>query len=171
MKFKNLAVIASILSLAAAANAQNITSFVNANFDSGAVTTPGPFKGFDAPTAPEIIGWQNYGNVTDAGVEASGAWWIQGYAYGNCAFVNAGGGAYNLSSYVIQAGDLFTPSLVADTWGSGQITATLFYNDPSNPSDVLGTYTFTPNQWHFDTWTDATPITARPDRSVGRSVL
>jgi hypothetical protein len=138
--------------------AQLINSFVNANFDSGATTSAsGVFKGFDAPTATEIIGWQNYGTVTDAGVEASGAWWIQGYAYGNCAFVNAGGGAYNLSSYVIQAGDVFTPSIVADAWGSGAITATLFYNDPAN---VIGTYTFTPNAWHFDVWTDTAGIAA-----------
>jgi hypothetical protein len=163
MKLKNLAVIASILSLSAVAIAQPITSFVNADFDSGIVTTPGPFKGFDAPAAPEIIGWQNYGNVNDAGVEASGAWWIQGYANQNCAFVNAGGGAYNLSSYSIQAGDKFSISLVADAWGSGQITASLFYNDPAN---VIGTYTFTPNAWHFDTWTDATGIAATPG-SVG----
>jgi hypothetical protein len=157
MKLKNIAVIASLLSLSAAANAQTITSFLNADFDSGIVTTPGPYKGFDAPDAPEISGWQNYGSITDAGVEASGAWWIQGYANQNCAFVNAGGGAYNLSTYTVQSGDIFTVSVVADAWGSGQITASLFYNDPAN---VIGSYTFTPNAWHFDTWTDATGITA-----------
>ena len=157
MKYKSLALIAAALSLAASANAQLINSFVNADFDSGIVTTPGPFKGFDAPTAPEISGWQNYGNVLDGGVEASGAWWIQGYANQNCAFVNAGGGAFNLSSYVIQAGDVFDISVVADAWGSGQIKASLFYNDPAN---VIGSYTFTPNAWHFDTWATPTGIAA-----------
>jgi hypothetical protein len=158
MKLKSFTTVFATVALTTmVSHAQLINSFVNADFDSGAVTTPGPFLGFDAPAATEIIGWQNYGNVTDAGVEASGAWWIQGYAYGNCAFVNAGGGADNLSSYVIQAGDVFTPSLVADSWGGGQITAALFYNDPAN---VIGTYTFTPNQWHFDEWTDTTGITA-----------
>jgi hypothetical protein len=157
MKLKKLAAIASMLSLSAVANAQTISSFLNADFDSGIVTTPGPFKGFDAPTAPEISGWQNFGTVNDAGVEASGAWWISGYANQNCAFVNAGGGAYNLSSYLIQPGDLFTVSVVADAWGSGQITASLFYDNPAN---VIGSYTFTPNAWNFDTWTDATGISA-----------
>lgn len=157
MKYKNLAIIAGVLSLGAVAEAQLINSFVNADFDSGIVTTPGPFKGFDAPTAPEISGWQNFGNVLDGGVEASGAWWIQGYANQNCAFVNAGGGAFNLSSYVIQSGDVFDISVVADAWGSGQITASLFYNDPAN---VIGSYTFTPNAWHFDTWTTTTSIAA-----------
>jgi len=163
MKLKSLTtVFAAVALTTVVSHAQLINSFVNADFDSGAVTTPGPFDGFD-PATTQIIGWHNYGTVTDAGVEASGAWWIQGYAYGNCAFVNAGGGAYNLSSYVIQAGDVFTPSLVADSWGGGQITAALFYNGPAN---VIGTYTFTPNQWHFDVWTDATGITASAD-SVG----
>lgn len=162
MKSQHLAALAAALSLAASAQAQLITSFVNADFDSGIVTTPGPFKGFDAPTAPEISGWQNYGNVLDGGVEASGAWWIQGYANQNCAFVNAGGGAFNLSSYVIQAGDVFDLSVVADAWGNGQIKASLFYNDPAN---VIGSYTFTPNAWHFDAW--ATTGIAASAGSVG----
>ena len=156
-KLPSILIAGAVCSLVSLAPAQNITSFLNADFDSGIVTTPGPFAGFDAPAAPEIVGWQNYGSPSDAGVEAAGAWWIQGYAYGNCAFVNAGGGAYNLSSYVIQAGDVFTPSLVADAWGSGQIKATLFYNDPAN---VIGSYTLTPNAWHFDVWTDTTGIAA-----------
>lgn len=157
MKSQYFAAVAAALSLAASANAQLINSFVNADFDSGIVTTPGPFKGFDAPTAPEISGWQNYGTIADGGVEASGAWWIVGYANQNCAFVNAGGGAFNLSSYVIQAGDVFDLSVVADAWGSGQIKASLFYNDPAN---VFGSYTFTPNAWHFDTWATTTGIAA-----------
>lgn len=164
MNLKNLAVVATAWALAATSQAQVITSFVNANFDAGSVTTPGPFKGFDAPTAPEIIGWQNYGTILDAGVEASGAWWIAGYANQNCAFVNAGGGAFNLSSYVIQAGDVFNLSVVADAWGSGQIKASLFYNDPAN---VFGSYTFTPNAWHFDTWTTPTGIAASAGSVVG----
>lgn len=163
MKIRNLAALGCALSLAASTQAQLITSFVNADFDSGIVTTPGPFKGFDAPTAPEISGWQNYGSIFDAGVEASGAWWIAGYANQNCAFVNAGGGAFNLSSYVIQAGDVFDISVIADAWGSGQIKVSLFYNDPAN---VFGSYTFTPNAWHFDTWATPAGITANAG-SVG----
>lgn len=157
MKLKHLSIAAIALTLATTAPAQLITSFVNADFDSGSVTTPGPFKGFDAPTAPEISGWQNYGTILDGGVEASGAWWILGYANQNCAFVNSGGGAFNLSSYVIQAGDVFDLSVIADAWGSGQIKASLFYNDPAN---LIGSYTFTPNAWHFDTWSTPTGIAA-----------
>ena len=67
--------------LAAVSQAAVIDSFVNIDFDSGAVTTGGPgFKGFDAPDATEIIGWTNYRNgaagpLNDAGVEGPGAWW------------------------------------------------------------------------------------------------
>jgi hypothetical protein len=160
---KKICLVAATMLAASSALAAPITSFVNADFDSGIVTTPGPFAGFDAPAAPEIVGWANYGSPSDAGVEASGAWWINGYAYDNCAFVNAGGGAFNMSSYAIQAGDQFTVSVVADAWGTGQITASLFYDNPTN---VIGTYTFTPNAWHFDVWTDATGIAATP-ASVG----
>jgi len=59
------------------AKAGLINSFVNIDFDSDGVTTPGPFKGFDAPDAPEIVGWTNYpaGPLNDAGIEGPGAWW------------------------------------------------------------------------------------------------
>lgn len=141
----------------AVAQAELINSFVNANFESGIVTTPGPFKGFDAPAAPEIIGWSNYGTVNDGGVEASGAWWIQGYAYGNCAFVNVGAGAFNLSSYVIQAGDLFDVSFIGDGWGASSATVSLFYNDPAN---VIDSYTSAMDAWYFAPHSTATPIAA-----------
>ena len=51
--------------------------------------------------------------------------------------------------------------MVADAWGSGQIKASLFYNDPAN---VIGSYTFTPMR-HFDTW--ATSGIAASAGSVG----
>lgn len=149
-----------MLSLAAVASAQPITTFTNLDFDSGAVTTPGPFKGFDAPAAPEIIGWSNYGTVNDGGVEASGAWWIQGYAYGNCAFVNVGGGAYNLSSYIIQAGDIFDVSFIGDGWGASSATVSLFYDNPAN---VIGSYTSTLDAWSFAPHATTTPIAATLD--------
>ena len=41
------------------AQAGLINSFANIDFDSDGVTTPGPFKGFDAPDAPEIAGWSS----------------------------------------------------------------------------------------------------------------
>jgi hypothetical protein len=143
--------------LATISQAAVINSFVNADFDSGIVTTPGPFKGFDAPAAPEIIGWSNYGTVNDAGVEASGAWWIQGYAYQNCAFVNVGGGASNMSSYVIQAGDQFTASFIGDGWGGTSARVSLWYDNPAN---VFGSYDAVMNAWHFDPYSNATAIGA-----------
>jgi hypothetical protein len=143
-----------------------INSFVNADFDSGIVTTPGPFAGFDAPAAPEIIGWSNFGNVYDAGVEAAGAWWLGGYTNQNAAFVNPGGGASNTSSYVIQAGDEFNVSLSGMYWnwgGSGQLTVSLFYDNPAN---VFGSFTAAPGSWYWASLSNATPIVATGD-SVG----
>lgn len=144
MKLKNLAAIAIISSVSAVANAQVINSFTNLDFDSGGVTTPGPFKGFDAPDAPEIIGWFNNAGITDAGVEGPGAWWNPYQV--NAAFINGGGSAYNLSDYTIQAGDVFSISFMAQSWqwtgDAGQWTATLFYDNPAN---VIGSYT-TPGQ-------------------------
>jgi opacity protein-like surface antigen len=162
MKFKTLAAIASALSLMAGAHAQDLSShFVNLDFDAGIVTSPGPFKGFDAPDAPEIIGWQNLAPIGDGGVEGPGAWW--GPYDVNAAFINGGGAAFNLSDYTIQAGDTFSLSLMAKWWNwtgaNGQWTATLFYDNPAN---VIGAFT-TPNL--TDGWTaystavsiDATP--------------
>jgi hypothetical protein len=168
MKFKNIAVIASMLSLAAVANAQiNISSqFVNLDFDSGIVTTGnGAFAGFDAPAAPEIIGWQNYGTVTDAGVEAAGAWWLSGYANQNAAFINNGGGAYNLSSYVIQAGDVFTTSFISwHWWNQGQMTVSLFYDNPGN---IIGSYVINTTAWSPTTYDNAAAPIAATAGSVG----
>jgi hypothetical protein len=154
-------VVLMVAALATTAQAVVINSFVNADFDSGIVTTGnGAFAGFDAPAAPEIIGWSNYGTVNDAGVEAAGAWWLAGYTNLNAAFVNSGGGASNMSSYVIQAGDAFDVSFSADYWdwgGSGQFTVSLFYNDPAN---VIGSFTAAPGSWNYITLTNPTPIVA-----------
>jgi hypothetical protein len=156
MKFKNLALIASVL--AAAANAQPITSFTNLDFDSGGVS--GPFLGFDAPAAPEIIGWNNHLGIVDAGVEGPGAWW--GPYQDKAAFINGGGSAYNLSDYTIQAGDEFSIQFYAQCWqwlGVGQWTATLYYDNPAN---VIGSYV-TPNLADHTLWTlysAPTPIVA-----------
>lgn len=140
MKFKTLAVIASALSLAAIANAQPITSFVNLDFDSGGVSNP--FKGFDAPSSPEIIGWRNLNDaasLSDAGVEGPGAWW--GTYQNQSTFMGNGNGAYNLSTYTIAAGDLFTVDFFAKSWDNPTLatfTVTLFYDTPAN---VIGSYT------------------------------
>ncbi len=146
MKLKNLAVIASILSLPAAANALDISGqFVNLNFDAGTVNTGGNFNGFDNPNC-EIIGWKNWNNaptLADSGVEGPTAWW--GAYQNNSAFMKMGDGGYNLSAYTIQAGDVFDVGLMGKGWGAGwatpgaQLTITLFYgSDPSQNS--LGSF-------------------------------
>lgn len=145
------------------AQAGLINSFVNLDFDSGAVTTDPPgFKGFDAPDAVEIIGWTDYpaSPLNDAGVEGPGAWW--GPYEINAAFMSTGDGAYNMSSYTIQAGDVFTISYYAMQWqwtGIGEWTATLFYDDPAN---VIGTYVQSglPNNGTWLPFSDATGIAA-----------
>jgi hypothetical protein len=159
--------------IAGAAQAEEISSlFINLDFDSGIVTTPGPFKGFDAPDAPEIVGWTNYpvGPLNDAGVEAADVgWWLGGYGNQNACFMSSGDAAYTMSTYTIQAGDVFTISYVAARWGwtgSGEWTASLFYNDPAN---VFGTYVQSINSdWMSENvwYTDATGIAATP-ASVG----
>jgi hypothetical protein len=158
MKKVVVLVVLMVAALATTAQAVLINSFVNADFDSGIVTTPGPFAGFDAPAAPEIIGWSNYGDTHDAGVEAAGAWWIQGYAYQNCAFVNAGGGAYNKSSYVIQAGDQFTASFIGDAWWNGATARVSLWYD--NPANVFGSFDSVMISWVFASYSNATPIGA-----------
>jgi len=161
-----------VLAFVGAAQAGLIDSFVNADFDSGGVTTPGPFKGFDAPDAPEIEGWTNYpvSPLNDAGVEAADVgWWLGGYLYQNAGFMSSGDAAYTMSTYTIQAGDVFTISYIGARWGwlgAGQWTATLFYDTPAN---VIGSYVqdITSDWMSENVWyTDATGITATP-ASVG----
>ena len=154
---KRVLVLLMVAVLATVSQAVLIDSFVNADFDYGIVTTPGPFKGFDAPAAPEIDGWVNYGTINDAGVEASGAWWIVGYAYQNCAFVNVGGGASNMSGYTIQDGDQFTASFIGDGWGGTSARVSLWYDDPAN---VFGSFDTVMDAWFFAPHSNATLIDA-----------
>jgi PEP-CTERM putative exosortase interaction domain len=159
---RTLAVIASALSLAGVAGAQQITSFTNLDFDLGVVNVA---SGFDNPGA-DIPGWRNYTPITDSGVEGPGAWWnpYQEYA----AWMKNGEGAYNLSDYTIQSGDLFSVSFFAQWWqwsgSEGKWTVSLFYDDPAN---VIGSYT-TPNLADHGNWTSysSANIAATPE-SVG----
>jgi hypothetical protein len=143
MKQKNLlATLAATMSLCTVASAALITSFTNLDFDSGGVTTPGPFKGFDAPAAPEIIGWINTpGTLVDSGVEAVGAWWSPYQV--NSAFLKDGDGAYNLSTYTIGTGDVFDISMYAKGWSfanpGAQLTITLFYGSDPN-LNMIGSF-------------------------------
>jgi len=164
---KRVLVILMVAALATASQAGLIDSFVNADFDSGGVTTPGPFKGFDAPDAPEIIGWTNYpaGPLNDAGIEGPGAWWNPYET--NAGFMSSGDAAYTMSTYTIQAGDVYTISFYACEWDwdgtlAGQWTATLFYDNPAN---VIGSYVQGVTGW-WTAYSDATGIAATP-ASVG----
>ena len=147
---KRLGLVVAIMLVASVAQAQPITSFDNLDFDSGGVTTPGPFKGFDAPDAPEIAGWTNYpaGALNDAGVEGPGAWW--GPYDVNAGFMSGGDAAYTMSTYTIQPGDIYQIGFVAKQWNwtgaVGEWTATLFYDDPAN---VIGSFVQTdlPDGW------------------------
>ena len=161
MTYNSLAVFASMMSLAAAANAQDISShFVNLDFDSG-VTMTGAFgfNGFDNPNY-DIAGWNNHLGISDAGVQGPEAWW--GPYQDKGAWINPGGSAFNLSDYTIQAGDTFSLSFVAQWWqwtgGNGQWTATLFYDNPAN---VIGSFV-SPDLNPHTQWTTYTsgPIAA-----------
>ncbi len=132
--------------------AQTLIPLTNGDFE---LTTQNNFGGFDS--APDIPGWSNYGTIADGGAEQSGAWW--GTYSGYSAFIANGNGAYNLSTYTIQAGDEFTVSLFGkEGWtGDSQITVTLFYDAPSTPSlptNVIGT--FATDSLLTGTWTQFT---------------
>ncbi len=131
-----------------------LVSLTNADFEAGVGNFP---DGFDAD--PDIPGWMDL-TITDAGVEAAGAWW--GTFDGHSAFLAVGNGAYLLSGYTIQDGDEFTVGAAAKTWdATSELTATVFYDDPAN---VIGTYTIGVD----NTWTlySSTPIAATP-ASIG----
>jgi hypothetical protein len=148
---------------------------VNLDFDSGGVTTPGPFKGFDAPDAPEIEGWTNYRNgaagpLNDAGVEAAGVgWWVGDGPHQNAGFMSSGDAAYTMSTYTIQSGDVFNISYIGGEWSwtgdKGEWTATSFYDDPAN---VIGSYIQGMSSWFPDgVWYSSTTGIAATPESVG----
>lgn len=169
---KKVLVLLIVAALATAVQAADISAlFTNLDFDSGDVTngnTAG-FRGFDAPCT-EIAGWTNYrdgapGLLNDAGVEGPGAWWSPFET--NAAFMSPGDAAYTMSTYTIQAGDVYTISFYACEWDwsnnlAGQWTATLFYDNPAN---VIGSYIQDDAGW-WTPYSDAIGIVATP-ASVG----
>jgi hypothetical protein len=172
---KKVLVLAMVAALATMSQAAVIDSFVNLDFDSGGVTTPGPFKGFDAPDAPEIEGWTNYRNgaagpLNDAGVEAAGVgWWVGDGPHQNAGFMSSGDAAYTMSTYTIQSGDVFNISYIGGEWSwtgdKGEWTATLFYDDPAN---VIGSYIQGMSSWFPDgVWYSSTTGIAATPESVG----
>ena len=76
-----------------------------------------------------------------------------------------GDAAYNMSSYIIQEGDEFTVSFVSwHWWNQGQMTVTLFYDDPSN---VIGSFVIDTIAWTPTTWDNLTAPIAATFESVG----
>ena len=147
--------IVGILSAAAVVQATEL-ELENADFESGVESFP---NGFDS--VPDVPGWQDGEQITDAGTENSDAWW--GTYDGTSAFMKMGDSAFLLSDYTIQTGDEFTIGFAGKSWdGASQWTATLFYDDPGN---VIGSYAADVT----DVWivySNATPITATAE-SVG----
>ncbi len=127
-------VVLSHASYAAGLNIDN--QFTNLDFDA---STQEQFPdGFDSATY-DIPGWQDYGTITDSGIENVG-WWNPYDQY--AAFLKGGEGAYNLSSYVIQSGDVFDVSLYAKRWNFGEspdVEITLFYGSDAS-TNVIGSF-------------------------------
>lgn len=155
MNPKQLAIIAATVALAGTVNAQPVTSFQNLDFDAGVQNFP---NGYDNP-ANDVPGWRDYTAIQDSGTEGPNAWWgtYENYA----AFMRTTEGAYNLSDYTIQAGDLFSADFFAKSWdgdqSQAQWTVSFFYDTPAN---IIGSYT-TPTL--TGTWTQystPTPIAA-----------
>jgi len=146
---KKLCMLAAILFAAVSVQATDLSSsFINLDFDAGGVSNP--FHGFDAPNSPEIIGWGNWKNgaytnyLNDAGVEGPGAWWAP--YENNAAFISASDGATNMGTHIIGTEQTYTVDFWCKRWewtsgsADGELTATLYYNDPAN---VIGSFTVT----------------------------
>ncbi|TWT96143.1 hypothetical protein Pla108_32280 [Botrimarina colliarenosi] len=155
------AVAAAILVVATSAQAELITSFNNLDFDAGVAN----IGGFDNPGA-DVPGWMDGGPIVDAGVEGPGAWWAPHEDH--AAFMSSGDSAYTMSTYTIQTGDVYEIGFYAKHWewtGTGEWTATLFYDNPAN---VIGAYTQggLPDNGSWNQFSDPVGIAATP-ASVG----
>ena len=107
----------------------------NADFDSS--TSENYPDGFDSTSKYDVPGWMDLYSPNDCGIE-NVAWWGPYDNYS--AFMSTSDGAYLLSSYLIQEGDVFTVSFVGKSWdNASEWTATLFYgSDPS--TNAIGTF-------------------------------
>ncbi len=144
--------------------AQSIVPLTNGDFDDGVANFP---DGFDAD--PDIPGWSDLTVITDSGVEGPGAWWNP--YEGHAAFLKKAEGAFNLSTYTIQAGDTFDVSFFGKTWdASSHVTVTLFYDDPAN---VIGSFStgLTPTWTQYSTSTAIDAIAGSVGGLLGISIL
>lgn len=171
---KKLCVLAAMFIAVSGAQALIIdSSFENLDFDA---STSGNFPdGFDSGTGYDIPGWQDFGTITDAGVEFEGAWWSPYEQYS--AFVKQSNGAYNVSSYLIQDGDEFDVSVMAKGWQTyantpgAELTITLFYGSDPN-ANALGSFNtgVLPQGDTFETWTLYGDTFAATAGSVGQTL-
>ena len=154
------------------------SSFTNLDFDSGNAMTSN-FTGFD--TSTDIAGWMNQGDaasLADSGVESTNAWW--GSYDLKSAFMKAGDGTYNLSTYTIQSGDVYSLtfyakawSLAAKGWGSdadGELQVSLFYGDESNIIDTFSTGTITDHSNSSDDYVLYQTTISATEASVGQTL-
>ena len=148
---KRFWVLIAVLFAVSAAQAAGLTdissTFVNLDFDETekAVFIGLPSDGgFDDTQVYDVPGWQNLnGTTSDSGVEKEGAWWSPYQEWG--AFLVKGDGGYNISSYMVKAGDKLYVSFYAKGWekysntAGAELTITLFSG--SDPSDnIIGTF-------------------------------
>lgn len=166
---KTHSLLAFLVGVAGANGAVIDSSFTNLDFDSN--TQSQIAAGFDMP-AYDTPGWRDFGTINDAGVEFEGAWWSPYEQYS--AFVRNGNGAYNVSTYTIQSGDVFEVSLVAKGWqtfantAGAELTITVFFgSDPS--TNILGSFNtgVLPQGDTFATWQSYSDTIAATPASVG----
>ena len=156
-----------VLSIACLASAQTVVidSFVNLDFDE---STEAYFpNGFDVVDTYDIPGWMDYGTITDAGIESDGCWWGNYETY-SC-FLAQDNGAYNMSSYTIQAGDAFIVSFWAKCWDNVttcDLTATLFAGT-APAANAIGSFTASAIPYGRDAasyvYFESTPIVSTVD--------
>ncbi|TWT85367.1 hypothetical protein Pla123a_01740 [Posidoniimonas polymericola] len=162
---KQLCLITAAMLTASIAHAALLDStFTNLDFDA---STQAHFPdGWDSATY-DIPGWQNATAITDGGIEFEGAWWgpLQEYS----AFVKSGEGLYNLSSYVIQSGDVFDISTFAKRWNSNdapEMVVTLFHGADAS-TNVIGSFN---TGVLTDAWTEYGGTIAATAASVGQTL-
>ncbi len=122
-------------------------SLVNPGFEqpaAGKIT-----DGFDGVT--DVPGWNDYGAMADSGIEATS---FTPHSGAYAAYLMAGdGGAYQMTGYTIQDGDVMTVGYWARIdWADSpcNITAGLFWDAPNSGANVIGSHT-SPNL--SGTWT------------------
>lgn len=102
-------------------------------------------NGFDATGQDNVPGWNDYGAMTDSGIESKNFSAQDGdYAAYFMGPEPTEGGAYQMTGYTIQAGDVITLGFWAradfqSAANNAHLTGVMFWNTVNDPSRVLGT--------------------------------